>query len=425
MKRAMLEQLVAAARENRPMVRALDSTSGEERLIDPARDASPLGQAAAKALARDASGSAQVETRTWFLTVYNVPWEIVIIGAVHIAQALAQLALAAGYRVRVIDPRPAYAAEERFPGIRLVREWPDDALAAEPLTPRSALIALAHDPKLDDPALVAGLSAHAGYVGALGSKRTHARRLARLRELGFSQAELAKIYGPVGLAIGARSPGEIAVAILAELVQVRRAAKSAPRIGGIILAAGLSSRMGFNKLAAEVDGKPLVRYVAEAALAGGLDPVIAVTGNEPAAIKKALAGLDVTFVHNPDYADGLSFSLRQGIEALPDCAGAMVLLGDMPGIGAGLIGRVKAGFDPKRGAAICVATAHGERGHPVLWGRQFFPEIAMLAGDNGARALMAHHDAEVREIESGDDAPLADIDTKADLDGFSSRSRIK
>ena len=424
MKRAMLEQLAAAARENRPMVRALDSKSGEERLIDPAADHSPLGQAAANALARDASGSVLVETRSWFLTVYNVPWEIVMIGAVHIAQALAQLALAAGYRVRVIDPRPAYAAEERFPGIRLVREWPDDALAAEPLTPRSALIALAHDPKLDDPALVAGLRAHAGYVGALGSKRTHGRRLARLRELGFSEQELAKIYGPVGLAIGARSPGEIAVAILAELVQVRRARKD--RIGGIILAAGLSSRMGFNKLAAEVGGKPLVRHVAEAALAGGLDPVIAVTGNEPAAIKKALAGLAIVFVHNPDYADGLSFSLRHGIDALPgDCAGAMVLLGDMPGIGADLIAKVKAGFDPGQGAAICVATAHGERGHPVLWGRQFFPEIARLSGDNGARALMAHHAAQVREIESDDDAPLADIDTKADLDGFSSRNRIK
>jgi molybdenum cofactor cytidylyltransferase len=272
--------------------------------------------------------------------------------------------------------------------------------------------------------LVAGLRAHAGYVGALGSNRTHARRLARLGGLGFSQAELAKIHGPVGVAIGARSPGEIAVAILAELVQVRRAPKR--RIGGIILAAGLSSRMGFNKMSAELGGKPLVRHVAEAALAGGLDPVIAVTGNKPAAIKKALTGLDIVYVHNPDYADGLSFSLRRGIEALPhDCGGAMVLLGDMPGIGAGLIAKVKAGFDPEHGAAICVATAHGERGHPVLWGRQFFPEIARLDGDNGARALMAHHEAEVREIEAGDDAPLADIDTRADLDGFSSRHRVK
>src|SRR6202012_3521427 len=136
----------------------------------PVADVSPLGCAAADALEADASGRITVQGRDWFLTLYKVPQELVIIGAVHIAQALAQLALAAGYRVRVIDPRPAYAAEERFPDIRLVREWRADPLPAEPLTARSAVIALAHDPKLDDPALVAGLRAGAGYIGALGSK---------------------------------------------------------------------------------------------------------------------------------------------------------------------------------------------------------------------------------------------------------------
>src|ERR1700733_11711143 len=163
MRRDTLEKLAVARREGRPMVRAVDPENGEERLIDPATDASPLGRAGAEALARDASGRVSVEGRDWFLTLYNVPQELVIVGAVHIAQALAALALAAGYRVRVIDPRPAYAAEERFAGVRLIKQWPDEALAAEPLTARSALVALAHDPKLDDPALAAAVRSPAFY----------------------------------------------------------------------------------------------------------------------------------------------------------------------------------------------------------------------------------------------------------------------
>ena len=421
MLRATLERLAEARREGRPMVRALDTKTGEEALIDPARDASALGHAAAEALAHDTSGPVTVEGRDWFLSVYNLPWELVIIGAVHIGQALAQLALAAGYRVRVIDPRPAYAAVERFPGMRLIREWPEDALAAEPLTARSALIALAHDPKIDDPALIAALGSPAFYAGALGSKRTHDRRLARLGALGFSGKHLAKIHGPVGLSIGARSPGEIAVAILAELIQVRRAAKAHARIAGVVLAAGLSSRMGRNKMIAEVGGKPLVRHAALAALESGLDPVFVVTGHDPAAIEKALAGLAVTLVHNEGFADGLSTSLRRGIESVPaDCAGAMVILGDMPGVTAGLVANVRAGFDPAKGRGICVATARGQRGHPVLWGRKFFAEIAALQGDMGARALMDRHGDDICEIPVSGDGPLTDIDTPADLAAFSS-----
>jgi len=400
------------------MVRAIDPASGEERLIDPGADGSPLGRAAAEALARDASGRVTVETRDWFLTLYNVPQELVIVGAVHIAQALSALALAAGYRVRVIDPRPAYAAEERFAGIRLIREWPEDALAAEPLTHRSALVALAHDPKVDDPGLAAALKSQAFYIGGLGSRRTHGRRLTRLQQLRFSDAELARIHGPVGLAIGAKSPSEIAIAILAEMVQVRRAFK-ARRIGGVVLAAGLSRRMGRNKLIAEVTGKTLVRHAAEAALTGGLDPVVVVTGHQAAEIEKSLAGLPVAFVHNPDFAEGLSTSLKTGIESLPaDCAGAMVLLGDMPGVTHELVTRVGAAFDPAKGRNICVATAQGERGHPVLWGRQFFAELMRLSGDMGARGLMAAHPENIVEVVAGNAGPLTDIDTPEALESY-------
>jgi CTP:molybdopterin cytidylyltransferase MocA len=327
------------------------------------------------------------------------------------------LAAPAGYRVRVIDPRAPYATEERFPGATLQHTWPDEALAAQPLTGRSALVVLAHDPKLDDAALAAALRSPAFYIGALGSHRTQARRLARLQAQGFSAAEATKIHGPVGLAIGARTPGEIAIAILAELVQHRRAPKSA-RIAGVVLAAGTSSRMGHNKLTTPVNAKPMIRHAVEAALAAGLDPVIVVTGHDAAAVRGALDGAAVRFVQNDDFAYGLSTSLRAGIGAVPDdCKGAMVLLGDMPGIEPALIGRLRNAFAP--GRAICVATARGQRGHPVLWGRQFFEKMLELNGDAGARSLMAAHEDQLCEVEAGDDAPLADIDTPEALAAYS------
>jgi CTP:molybdopterin cytidylyltransferase MocA len=320
--------------------------------------------------------------------------------------------------VRVIDPRAPYATPERFPGIAVDRAWPDEALMQQPLTPRSALVALAHDPKLDDMALAAALRSRAFYVGALGSTRTHARRLARLGSLGFSQAELAKIHGPVGLAIGARSPAEIAIAILAEMVKVRRQ-EPTRHIAGIVLAAGTSSRMGRNKLVEIVHGKPLVRHATDAALASRLHPVLVVTGHEADAIRTALTGATVTIVHNDKFEEGLSASLRAGIAAVPEeCDGAMVLLGDMPDISPALIDRLVAAFDPAHGRAICVATARDHRGHPVLWGRSFFQEIAAIKGDKGARELLETHTAQVTEIESDDDAPLTDIDTQEALAAY-------
>jgi xanthine dehydrogenase accessory factor len=420
MRRKTLEQLMAARRDGRLLVRALDVESGEERLIDPVSDSSPLGPAAAAAARADAGRRVTVGGRTWFLSAYHTPWEIVMIGAVHIAQALAALAAAAGYRVRVIDPRSPYATVERFPDVLLQREWPDEALAKQPLTARSALIALAHDPKLDDAGLAVALRSPAFYVGALGSMRTHARRLARLEAQGFTPTELRKIHGPVGLAVGARSPAEIAIAVLADLVRQRRMHARAPRIAGIVLAAGTASRMGRNKLVLPVHGKPMVAHAVEAAAAAGLDPVIVVTGHEAAAVRQAVGKTAATFVQNNNFARGLSTSLRAGIGAVPpECDGAVVLLGDMPGVTAALIGKVLKAFDPADDRTICVATAQGERGHPVLWGRQFFPELEALDGDAGARAVMSRYPHLVCEVEAGDRTPLADIDTPEALEEIS------
>lgn len=220
MKRAILDALTRPSAG--PRIRALDRASGEERLIDPFSDETPLGLAARAAARTDVSGEIEIDGRTWFLEVHNPPLELVLVGAVHIAQPLAQMARLAGYGIRVIDPRAAFATLARFPGVTLDQGWPDEILAKSPLGSRSALVVLAHDPKIDDPALEAALTSPAFYIGALGSKKTHAARLERLTGRGFDAAALARIRGPVGLAIGARSPAEIALSILAQMTQTLR-----------------------------------------------------------------------------------------------------------------------------------------------------------------------------------------------------------
>lgn len=217
MKRKTLEALNRARREGRAIVRIVDLQTADERLFVPSAETSVMGQAATAAARADRSGPVEIDGSNCLIDVHNPPLEMVIIGAVHIAQALAPMAVLAGYRVRIIDPRTAFATEARFPGVALSHEWADEALEKQPLGRRSALIALTHDPKLDDPALSAALKSDCFYIGALGSKKTHAGRLARLKAHGFSEEELSRIHGPIGLDIGARTPAEIAISILAEM----------------------------------------------------------------------------------------------------------------------------------------------------------------------------------------------------------------
>ncbi len=174
----------------------------------------------------DRSGFAEDGAR--FVWVSNPPLRLAIIGAVHIAQPLAEIARLTGYDVTLIDPREAFASKGRFPGQQLVHDWPDAALAAHGLDHRTAVVALTHDPKLDDPALLAALRAPVFYIGALGSTRTHAKRAARLGEAGLSEAEIARIDAPIGLDIGARSPAEIAIAVMAEMTERLRRPESRP-----------------------------------------------------------------------------------------------------------------------------------------------------------------------------------------------------
>jgi molybdenum cofactor cytidylyltransferase len=196
----------------------------------------------------------------------------------------------------------------------------------------------------------------------------------------------------------------------------------APSVPAIVLAAGLASRMGRNKLTTDIGGKPLLRHVVDAALQSHAAGVTVVTGNNAPDVRSALDGMPVKFVHNPDFSEGLSTSLRAGIRAIPDDAdGAIILLGDMPDVGAGLVDRLIAAFNPGEGRAICVAAHQGRRGNPVLWSRQFFPEILALDGDVGAKQIMASNDDAVCEVEAGNDAPLIDIDTPEALAEYSRR----
>ena len=157
-----------------------------------------------------------------FVAIHNPPLRLIVVGAVHIAQALVPMARIAGYDPVLIDPRETFGSESRFPGERILHDWPDEALDALGLDARTALVLLTHDPKLDDPALERALKARPFYIGALGSTRTHAKRVDRLGATGFTEAEIARIHGPVGLDIGAAGPAEIAVSILAEMTRVLR-----------------------------------------------------------------------------------------------------------------------------------------------------------------------------------------------------------
>ncbi|TDI62779.1 MAG: XdhC/CoxI family protein [Alphaproteobacteria bacterium] len=157
-----------------------------------------------------------------FVRVFNTPRRLAVIGAVHIAQELVPIAQKAGFDVTVIDPREAFASEERFPGVTLSHDWPDEAMRKFAPDRRSAIVTLTHDPKLDDPALDVALPSDSFYIGALGSKRTQAKRVARLTEAGFTPEQISRIHGPIGLDINAQSPAEIAISIMAEIIGVLR-----------------------------------------------------------------------------------------------------------------------------------------------------------------------------------------------------------
>ncbi len=218
---AMLAQICKARTAREALAYVVNIQSWDRRLAnvdDPA-----LGKAIAARFRSDLSGFEKDD----FIAIHNPPLQMVVVGAVHVAQPLMQMARLAGYAAVLVDPREAFGAAERFPGETIVNDWPDEALLAHGLGPRTAVVTLTHDPKIDDPAIVTALKSGVFYLGCLGSTRTHAKRVTRLQEAGFTDAQIARIHGPVGLAIGAKSPAEIAIAIMAEITQILRQGHSA------------------------------------------------------------------------------------------------------------------------------------------------------------------------------------------------------
>lgn len=219
MRQAVLEELRAARAAGRPVALATWLDGRDARVLAPG---GALADVVATVLREDRAQIVTVDGAEVFVEPHLPPARLVLVGAVHIAEPLAAMAALAGFAVTIVDPRRAWATAARFPGQALVTTWPDEAVAALAPDLRTAVVTLTHDPKLDDPALIAALATPAFYVGCLGSQKTHAARRARLAAAGVDPAALDRLRGPVGLRIGARSPAEIAVSILAEIVATMR-----------------------------------------------------------------------------------------------------------------------------------------------------------------------------------------------------------
>jgi xanthine dehydrogenase accessory factor len=227
MKLATLAEINRERAARRPVIVVTDIANGEQRVVKAADLAGdPLHTELDRHLRMGKSGTIEIGGRKLFLNVYAPTAKLVIVGAVHISQALAPLARSLGYDVTVVDPRTAFASPERFPDVPLVAEWPDVALPPLHIDHYTAFVALTHDPKIDDPALLHALERDCFYIGALGSSKTHAKRADRLKTQGASDADIARIHAPIGLEIGAVSPSEIAVAIMAEITAQLRLPKA-------------------------------------------------------------------------------------------------------------------------------------------------------------------------------------------------------
>jgi xanthine dehydrogenase accessory factor len=224
MKTSTLQELQQARRDKRQVVLATNLTSGGEILLFPFenKEETEIMQTARNALISDKPAQIETEDGPIFLNIFNPGLRLFVVGAVHIAQNLVPIAASAGYEVTVIDPRRSFGSEFRFPNVTLDNRWPDEALTEAKPDRRSAIVTLTHDAKLDDQALQHALRSDAFYIGALGSNRTHSKRQQRLEKSGFTTTDFERIHGPVGLDIGAKSPAEIAISIIAQMTAVLR-----------------------------------------------------------------------------------------------------------------------------------------------------------------------------------------------------------
>ncbi len=229
MKSNVLAGILEAKRAKVPIALLTELRSGEQIVVGAASAPEDAGidpaaiRRSRELLAEDRSERFDAASGPVFIQVFNPPFKLILVGAVHLAQPLAQLGALAGYEILIIDPRAAFAESARFAGLKVDSRWPDAALAEIAADRRTALVTLTHDPKLDDPALAWALRSPASYIGALGSRKTHESQLDRLAQRGFAATECARIHSPVGLSIGAATPAEIAISIMAQITQTRRA----------------------------------------------------------------------------------------------------------------------------------------------------------------------------------------------------------
>ena len=341
---------------------------------------------------------------------------VILIGATHAGQVLADLARRVGYRVSVVDPRSAFATADRFADVERHAAWPEASLESLGLDAHTAVVALthvAHRRRGVEPGAALGLLLHR----RARLRRTHARRMERLAAAGLDEAALARIHAPVGLAIGAQGPAEIAVSILAEIVKTRRGAWMA-RIGAVLLAAGASTRFGAgNKLLAELGGRPLVAHAADALLASGVDEIVVVTGRESEQVRQILARTAVRFAHN-------GLDTRHGVVDRQRSTGAgLAAVRRLRRSGRhavphrGTIATLRDQFIRAGGERIVVPTTpEGAQRNPVLWPRRCFAELALLSGAEGGKPLLKRYSDQTVCVAFADALALTDVDTAEDLE---------
>jgi xanthine dehydrogenase accessory factor len=361
---------------------------------------------------------------------FDPPQRLAVIGGDPPALAMARLGAEMGMETWLVRPKGPVAPPP-LTGVRYLRSGPAEALSEIGLDAWTSVAVASHEADLDHEALGAALRGAAGYVGVLGSRRKLPERLARLRAAGISEAEIARLRAPMGLPLAGKSPWEIAVSVLAEVVQAQREREAArgwkserphPEFHAIVLAAGQGSRYGGAKLLARLGEATVLAGALAAAFAASARTVTVVTGAhaddiEAVARKFAAASTGASrlrMVHAPDYAEGLSASLRAGLGALPASAeGVFLFLGDMPRIPSGIAASLAAAIGEAKAAA---PVYRGRRGHPVLLSRALFGPLMQLRGDQGAGGLLAGLGDDLVLVEVEDGGVLFDVDVPEDLE---------
>ena len=364
---------------------------------------------------------------------FDPPGRLIVIGADSPALAMAALGAQAGFQTALVRPKGPLQPPP-VPNVRYLRSEPADALAEVGLDPWTSVAVATHDAELDQAALVAALTAQTGYVGVLGSRRRLPERLQGLRDLGVSALDLDRLKAPIGLPLSGKSPWEIAISVIGEIVQTARTREDAQawpapmasdaglRLHALVFAAGQGARYGGAKLLADWDGAPVLHGALAAAFAAPARTVTLVTGAHAGdiaaaarafALGRADAGR-LRIVHASDHAQGLSASIRRGVAALPPGAdGAFLFLADMPRVPASVLGPLAEAL--ARGAVAAAPAYAGRRGHPVLISAALFEPLQLLQGDAGAGNLLQALGPALALVEAPDDGVHFDIDAPADL----------